>query len=599
MTAKSTWFWIFLAAGLFGGIYVLDRHRPAPNPGPRRVLPDLKAAEVTRLQVQPANSLEIRVERTNGTWQITKPLDYPAQPERIEAFLQALENLTAAAYITPSELKDRPNADEEYGFTAPLYTIIVEPGDYHLHLGQLTVPGDQVFLQVVGVEGIYVVDADFLKTIASTNDQWRSTALMDLKSVNYDRVTVTNATAGAGFALQRDAVSHLWRLLPPIEERADSAKIEAALQLLQDVRVSKFVSDDPGKAELESFGLAPAGLELTFALGTNITAGLQWGKSPTNGAGLVYARRLGRSSVVCIPSEPLASWREKADAFRDPHLVELTLPVSRIEVHGVDSFSLQRQADNGWRVMPQNFPADAEQVSDLLSNLCQAPAAMVKGVVIPPDLGGYGLAPPAREFILETAAAKGAGGATNRLIAGLDFGTNSGDKVFARRTNESAVYSISAADFERLPAASWQMRERQIWNVSTNEIAAVIIRQGSKVRRMLHDGPYKWSLAPGSQGSINELAVDQAACALAHLAAAGWVGCGEACRARHGFEAGPHQITLELKNGEKQTVELGALTPAASVYAAVKLDGTSWIFEFPDWLYQYVPFCLSIPTEVP
>jgi hypothetical protein len=557
----------------------------------------LKAAEVTRIQVQPANSLEIRVERTNGAWTLTKPLVYPAQADKIEAFLGALEGLTAAAYITPSELRDRPDADEEYGFTAPLYTIIIEPGNYHLHLGLRTVPGDQIFLQVVGMEGIYVVDVDFLKTIANTNDQWRSTALIDLKSINYDRVTVTNAAAG--FGLQRDAVSRLWRLLPPIEERADSAKIEAALQALQNVRVSKFINDEPGKAELENFGLAPAGIELAFAQGTNLTAVLQFGKSPTNATQMVYARRLGQSSVVCIPSEPLSSWREKADAFRDPHLVELTLPVTTIEVHGGDSFSLQRQAGKSWRVLPQDFPADAEQVSDLLSNLCQAQAAMVKGVVIPPDLGGYGLAPPSREYILESVATNGAGVATNRLIAGLDFGTNAGDKVFARRTNESAVYSISQADFERLPAASWQLRERQIWNLSTNDIAAVVIRQGKRVRRMLHAGPYKWSLAPGSQGSINELAVEEGVRAFAHLAAGAWVGRGEQCRSRYGFDAEPHQITLELKDREQRMVEFGGPTPAASVYAAVKLDGTNWIFEFPGWLYQYVPFCLSIPTQVP
>jgi Domain of unknown function (DUF4340) len=597
MTAKSTWFWIFLAAGLFGAIYALNQHRPPPNPGPPRILPELKVSEVTRVQVLPANGLEIQVDRTNGTWLMTKPLVYPAQPEKIEAFLRTLEGLTAAAYITPGDLKDRPNADEEYGFTAPLYTIILEPGNHHLHLGLRTVPGDQVFLQVVGGEGIYVVDADFLKTIASTNGEWRSTKLIDLQAINYDRVTVTNAAGG--FGLQRDAVSQLWRILPPIEERADSAKIEAALQALQKERVGKFVTDEPGKADLENFGLASADLELAFAQGTNLTAVLQFGKSPTNDTETVYARQLGQNSVVCIPSGPLASWREKADAFRDPHLVELTLPVTTIEVRGGDAFSLERQAGNDWRVMPQNFPADPELVSEMLSNLCQAPAAMVKGVVIPPDLGGYGLAPSLREYVLESAATNSAGVLSNRLIAGLDFGTNAGDKIFARRTNESAVYSISQADFERLPGASWQLRERQIWDVSTNDIAAVVIRQGKKVRRMLRAAPFKWSLAPGSQGALNELAVEVGAGAFAHLTAAAWVGRGEQCRSRYGFESEGHEITIELKSGEKRTVEFGGPTPSGSVYAAVMLDGTSWIFEFPDWLYQYVPFCLSIPDEVP
>ena len=35
-------------------------------------------------------------------------------------------------------------------------------------MGAKTAPGDQVFLQVVGVEGVYVVDADFLKYLPRT-----------------------------------------------------------------------------------------------------------------------------------------------------------------------------------------------------------------------------------------------------------------------------------------------------------------------------------------------------------------------------------------------------------------------------------------------
>jgi hypothetical protein len=597
MTAKSTWFWICLAAGLCGLIYFLNHRRPAASPGPAKILPGMKAAEVTRFQVQPAKGVEICLERTNGAWQLTKPLVYPAQSEKVEAFLQALEGLTAAAYITPSELRDRPDADEEYGFTAPLYTIIVEPGNYHLHLGLRTVPGDQIFLQVVGVSGIYVVDADFLKTIAATNDQWRSTVLVDLKSVAFDRILVTNAAAG--FGLQRDAMNHLWRILPPIEERADSAKIDTALAALQNLRITEFVSDDPSKAELESLGLAPPELELTFAQGTNLAAVLQFGKCPTNDPHTVYTRRRGQSAVMRVPAEPLLRWRDKADAFRDPHLVELTGPVTTIEVRGRDSFSIQRQGENCWRVLPQNFAADPDLVNELLSNLCQSQASMVKGVVILPDLGGYGLAPPLRQYTLESAATNAAGSETNRLIAELDFGTNSGDKVFAHRAGESAVYSISRTDFERLPASSWQLRERQIWNLSTNDVAAVTIRQGGKLRRLLRAGPYKWSLAPGSQGSINELAIEEAVRALTQLAAGAWVARGEQDLTHYGFEAVPRQITIELKNGEQRTLEFGGRTPSESAYAAVKLDGESWIFEFPAWLYQFVPLYLSIPAEAP
>jgi len=597
MTAKSTWLWIIVAASLFAFIYFFEGRLHTPIPGPAKVLPGFDPAVVDRVQVQPANQLEVRAERTNDSWVLTEPLRYPAQKAGIERFLQALQGLTAAAYITPSELRNRPRADEEYGFASPQDTIVIEPGDLHIHVGLLTVPGDQVFLQVVGKDGVYVVDADFLKSVPRAPNDWRDPTLIDLNALAFDRMAVTNTSAG--FGLQRDAITRLWRILPPIEERADSGKIEAALQSLAMLRIEKFVSDEPGKSDLESFGLQPAVLALALSQGTNLAAVLEFGKSPTNDARVVYARRQGQNAIFLVPGDPLSAWRDKADAFRDPHLIEFTESVSAIEVRGEETFSLQRQGSNAWRVLPQDFPADAGLVQEFLSNLSQFPAALVKGVVIDPDLAGYGLGPPRRRYLLESAGTNTEAGATNRLIAELDFGTNVDDKVYAHRTDESAVYSISLPDFQRLPAASWRLRDRRVWSFSTNDIAGITIRQRGKVRNIVRKGPYHWSLAAGSQGIINDLAIEDGVREFGRLTANTWVARGERDRARCGFTADSQSLTVELKSGAKLAIEFGGPASANAAYAAVAFEGETWIFEFPGWLYQYVGYCLSIPADIP
>ena len=48
------------------------------------------------------------------------------------------------------------------------------------------------------------------------------------------------------------------------------------------------------------------------------------------------------------------------------------------------------------------------------------------------------------------------------------------------------------------------------------------------------------------------------------------------------------QVTLELKNGDKSTVEFSSGGTANAPFAAVKLDGEPWVFEFPPWLYDYL-----------
>src|SRR5437879_2673939 len=104
MSAKNTGIWILLAAGLFSFIFFFQRHAHKQAPGPIRVLPNLKAASVTSVQVRPSGvQLQIRVERTNETWRLVEPVDYAAQSKNIEQLLAFLERLTPAIYITPAE----------------------------------------------------------------------------------------------------------------------------------------------------------------------------------------------------------------------------------------------------------------------------------------------------------------------------------------------------------------------------------------------------------------------------------------------------------------------------------------------------------------
>src|SRR5439155_16471440 len=116
-------FWISTAAALFAFIFFYQRHAHKNPTGPVRLLANFKAADVTSVQVHPEGQLEIRAERTNGTWVLTQPLAYLAEPAVVESLLVVLERLTPATYITRRELAARPKAEEEYGFTSPQTTI--------------------------------------------------------------------------------------------------------------------------------------------------------------------------------------------------------------------------------------------------------------------------------------------------------------------------------------------------------------------------------------------------------------------------------------------------------------------------------------------
>ncbi len=593
-----------VAVALFAFIYFFHRPGKKASPAPAKVFPGLKAPEVTSVEVRPGSQMQFEAMRTNGVWRLAvehratnAPASYPAQASAIQNLLSALERMAPVTYIEPRELKDRPKADEEFGLATPQATLSFEQPDFHalLQIGAKTAPGDQVFVRVVGVEGVYVVDAEILKFIPRTADDWRDPALLDLNSFAFDRVSVTNGAKI--FELRRDATNRLWRMVYPFypqAARGNNEKIHESLELLHSLRAQQFLPDDP-RPDLEALGLQPPDLEIALGEGTNTVALLQFGKSPTNDSHVVYARRLDQNSVVTVAAQLIAPWHGKINDFRDPHLVDLTEPVTLIEANGDEKFTIQQQTNGAWQVLPENTPVDNGLVGEFLTNLTQMQIVdFVNDVVIAADLPTYGLAPPLRQYTLKTAATNSAG-VTNVLIAELDFGTNQADKVFARRADENFVYAMKASDVQRLPMAGWQLHKRAIWRFSTNDVASLTIQQQGRTRKVLRNGPFSWSLAPGSQGVINDLAVEETVSELGQLAAGAWVARGPENRARYGFTDDGHKLTLELKSGEKLGVEFGGEAPSGFRYAAVTQDGTFWIFEFPPALYQYVSQYLTIP----
>lgn len=611
MSAKNTLRWLFVALGLFAFIFFYQRHVKKTAGGPGKLLADLRAAAVTSILIRPAGpgQLQIRADRTNGSWRLTQPQAYPAEAEKVQKLLAFLQQLRPTLYISGSELRNHPNADEEYGFAAPQATVVVQQGSYRprLLLGALTNPGDQVFVQVEGDLGAYVVDSELLKRLPKSANDWRDTMLIDMAGLAFDRIAVTNnakGDAGRGglpassstFVLQRDPAIRSWRMVWPLDARANRTRIEESLQKLQQVRIRQFVSDDP-KFDLEPLGLAPAELELGFANGTNALAVLQFGRSPTNDFSRIYARRQGLTGIFAIDKDFLLGWCAFLNDFRDPRLLSLTNPVDIIEmVHGEDRSSVERQPDGSWRGLPGNFLVDPMSLSGLLSTLTNLQIIkFVNDVANPADLPEYGLAPPLNRLILKSTCPGPGGASTNTLLADLNFGlgTNLQDKVFAKRSDENFVYAISTNDFAQLPAANWQLRDRALCHFSVDDVAGVSMRQQHKVCRMTHRGPLNWSFAPGSQGIINDGAVEETIRGVIQTSAIRWSARGDQNRAAYGFTEDGYHLTVELKSGGAFDLEFGGVAPSGDIYAAVLLEGEPWILEFPWILYRDI--CAYLP----
>lgn len=588
MNFKSTGILLTLALALGGFIVGWEKYVAAPARLPIEVVPGLDPLQITRVQVQVADSADLVAERTNDGWQMLKPIASAVRPRVIESLLRYLAQLKPDGYLSPREVLDHPNADAEFGFNDPAVSLMLHRGEQRRQvlIGARTAPGDQVFVQLVGTPGIHLVSTNLLNYIPRNAGDWRDTALLDWDSLGFDRVLVNQA--GRTLELVVNPTNRAWRLAR-LQARADRQLVEQALAQLARTEVAEFFPE--GSLTTEVTGLAAPQLELTFLAGTDAQALLQFGNSVTNATNYVYARRGKSDDIFAVAAEAIAPWQQPAGTFRDRRLFSFFSVPDAIRVRAREGFTLTREAADTWRVRPGDFVADSNYVNELVLALAQMQVTeFVKDVVTEPDLPDYGLAQSLSEYTVTL-------GGSNAATITVQFGADTNGVVYAKRADEASVATVRKVDFEFLPTAIIELSDRRVWAFNESEVAALRVEANQRTREILRKGTNSWALAEGSFGVINTFGVDEAVHRLGDLTVARWVDRGSVDRARYGFKESPDKLTVTLTNGTQQVIEFGGAAPSQYPYALVTRDGEAWVMEFPWVTWQYLETYLSLPAR--
>jgi hypothetical protein len=598
MRWRSTFWLVALAALLFGFIWGYERHtvstdqRSASQP----LLPGFHARDIEGISVQRTNSFILQVQRTNDAWTYLAPVSYPAEPVAVRALLELAEGLNRDFLVAEAAGRVAGEKTNRFGLDAPLAVLTLVQGSQRaeLRLGARTLTGDQVYAQLAGSPGVYALPARLLDSLPVSLHDWRERTLGHWADFKYDRLTVSNATRG--FTVGFDRTNLTFVLRKPFQARADNSKVLQLLSALKMAQVTRFVSDNP-RVDLDPFGLQTPALQLSLGIDTNDLFTVQFGSSPTNEPGQVYARLLDHTNVVLVPRTVLDQLQPSFTDLRDPRL--LTFPVAAVdtlEVRGPENFSVRRDSAGTWSVQPGGAVADAELIREVLGSFHELRIAEFANDFVT-DFAPYGLATPGNQWVLRGAVTNAGSPGTNALLAQLDLGNVSGEKVYARRPDELSVYMIRRGDAARLPDESWKLRDRRVWSFTTNEVARVTIEQGGRKLQLRRTQDGKWEWAGGVVRAVDMFATEEAIHRLGQLRAAVWTARGDTNRAALGFVDNGHRISIELLRGGKPetlTVEFGGRAPSHYTYASTPIEGTPWFFEFPLELYFRVLRDLTI-----
>ena len=590
MKSKTTVLWFVLAAALATVIWVYEQHFQPVAPVTSPLLPGLRVDQVTAIQIFPSDAGEISVLRTNNTWLLEKPLRYPARAEGIKSLLDALEKLTPALRLSASDLQGK-NIDAEYGFGNPTFSVVIQAGEqqWQFRVGNKTAPGDGVFVRSVGRDGLFITGTEWLQLLPRTAEVWRDTALVGLTDT-FDWIVITNGNKT--IELRQDPTNQLWRMTQPLAARANAEHITEALQQLRTAQVEQFLPG-PLPTDLTSYGLQPDELTVWLGRGTNLLSAIHVGKNPTANSSRVYVRRDDWRVVATTVNDVFAPWRGLVDDFRDRHLLAALPNISEIQVQSATGFTLRRQGSNTWSVVGEKFPTDAARVQDFVTLLRSLRVAkFVKDYNTAQDLQNFGLTTPERQIVLRS----GTGDATNSTVQ-LLFSAAQTNEVYVKRADEPYVYALPVTEVTRLPENDWEFRERRLWNFSETNVAQLTLKQNGKTRQVVRTGKEKWTLTAG-QGMVDPVGLEQSAQFLGDLAVLGWFNRNPTSPEKYGLNTNNLQITVELKSGEKYTVDFG-LEISQTALAAFTLDGERWVGILPPAIYQLAATYLTIPASTP
>lgn len=475
---------------------------------------------------------ETILQQREGFWFLESPVTDRADPETMEALLDLLSHLTVLDQIPIDEIGSRPElAPEALGLTgdqvirvelepAPIEGGTTPGGDTRVVLiGNPAPLTNSLYARIPGSEDqpdVYVVDGNPRKYLDDPVRTLRDRHLFLAPPEEIEEITIK--TPRGDIVMRREIAPRPtdWRLLQPLEARADLERIDGLLASLAALRVEHVISSDepPGPAP----NPVPDGeVVLEFRrhqVETPLTLHLRPAPGPADDSGaepLIEALVSDRQAVFQIRSRLLATLPESPNAFRDPHLAVIP-PLSvlgiAIESRGNPPVILKAaRSGNGVRWFSERNgveePANTRQITELLEAINQE-EVIDFAADSAPDLAAYNLASPAVKISIshyerqpdlapDGAPAGGAGqpgiGRKTLQLGYREIGENGfgGHQLFANFVGEPHVYEINPGFSEKVPTHPLKWKDLRILSFTPISLREITRQRGGEELELIYD----------------------------------------------------------------------------------------------------------------
>jgi len=279
---------------------------------------DIDPAAVTRIEVA-SQATTFSMEKGTTDWQLTQPRKERGDAASIQSFVSKLDALETSEFRQPTQVRNS-------GLNPPLLTIKVwekgldEPSA-HLQIGQHDLLRKTIYAQLPGDQFILTLPDTFVEVLPKNSFAFRNRTVLSQNPGSIQKLVISRAGQTAELEPSKSGEPNQWRMLRPVEARADAATVTRALAVLTSLRAEDFVTDSAGDGKI--FGLDRPTREISWVSDRTHTlrVGARVPKTSNH-----YALLEGQPMVFTLSADVLSYF----DAEFHNHAVD-SFPITRAE----------------------------------------------------------------------------------------------------------------------------------------------------------------------------------------------------------------------------------------------------------------------------
>lgn len=392
---RSTIALLVVLIGLGAYIYFVTWKQPAQDAGSKqeKVFASVQSDQIDELKVKAESGDVTTLQKTSGAWTVVAPMATPASETDASSLASALSALEIERVIdeNPADVKD-------YGLETPRIEIDFKANggkaSGRLLVGAKTPTGASMYARRNDEKRVFLVAEYQNSSLNKSTFDLRDKSVIKIDREKVDGVEV--AVGAARQPLQFAKAGGEWKLIKPLEARADSGLVEALVGSMQTAQMKSVAADNATPADLRKYGLDRPEVTVTAHLGSARAALALGGKA---GPDTVYARDTSKPVVVTVDSTLADTARKGAEDYRRKDVFDFrAFNATRVEfTRNGQPLILERvkgkseEVPDAWRrVIPNPADADRSKVESLLAGL-----ADMRATAFVPSTAKTGLDSPA------------------------------------------------------------------------------------------------------------------------------------------------------------------------------------------------------------